>query len=183
MQAKLDNIMNCAKAQKCKEMSDKCVQTYKASDRPWGDLTNCYSVNGNTLLNSLGEPELDFTAADHQNCTNYFSGKNPCIQIEGFNSVNYLTIGANTDSANNYTNLNNVINQINDGDDNSSNEVDAVLTRYQALQSERDLLKSRLDQMNLQNSDIDVEKSSLVYTTLFTTALGTCLLYFFIKMQ
>ena len=182
----IHNIMNCAKAQKCKEMSLKCAQTYKASDRPWGDLTKCYSLNGNNLMNSLGEPENSFTPADFNNCSNYFSGKNPCI--EGFsneylNNDFYADGDDGTDDANAYNNLNSITDQINDGAGNNRQYIKEVLDRYATLKSQREKLKSQLDEMNSANTDINMETSSIVYTTLFTTALGTCLLFFFIKMQ
>lgn len=181
------NIMNCAKVQKCKEMSLKCAQTYQASDKPWGDLTKCYSLNGNNLMNSLGQPEKSFSTADFNNCTNYFSGKNPCIQKEGF-SNDYLNSdfidGDDTaDSSNAYTNLNSIIDQINDGAGNNRQYIQTALHSYDTMKAKRDKLKSQLDEMKSTNTDINLETSSLVYTTLFTTALGTCLLFFFIKMQ
>ena len=186
----IDNVMNCAKAEKCKEMSLKCAQTYKASNRPWGDLKECYSLKGNNLMNSLGQPEQSFTAGDFKNCSNYFSGKNPCIEKEGFSASNrYLLddhIDGNTDEADTetrYNNLNSIIDQINDSGGKNRKFIHTALDSYVDMKEQREKLQAQLDEMNSTNTDINLETSSIVYTTLFTTALGTCLLYYFIKMQ
>jgi hypothetical protein len=185
----IDNVMNCAKAEKCKEMSLKCAQTYKASNRPWGDLKECYSVKGNNLMNSLGQPERSFTVGDFNNCTNYFSRKNPCIEKEGFAANSYLlddeidSTNDVADTAIRYNNLNSIIDQINDSGGNNRKFIQNTLDKYVEMKEKREKLQSQLDEMNSTNTDINLETSSIVYTTLFTTALGTCLLYYFIKMQ
>uniref|UniRef100_A0A6C0HI46 Uncharacterized protein n=1 Tax=viral metagenome TaxID=1070528 RepID=A0A6C0HI46_9ZZZZ len=188
----IDNVMNCAKAEKCKEMSLKCAQTYKASNRPWGNLTECYSLKGNNLMNSLGTPEQSFTVADFKNCSNYFSGKNPCIEKEGFTAVanpyfvstDEIDNGTDqADTAERYNNLNSIIDQINDTGGNNRTYIQNALDKYVEMKEKREKLQSQLDEMNSTNTDINLETSSIVYTTLFTTALGTCLLYYFIKMQ
>lgn len=183
MASSLLNVMNCAKAERCNEMSLKCAETYKESDRPWGDLTKCYSLKGNTLMNSLGEPEKKYTKADFDNCTHYFSGKNPCLKKEGFELNDYLTHNEITDTVTNYSNLNTLISEINDTNGTERKNVQTVLDRYVEMKSKREILESQLNEMNSETNDVNLQTNSLVYTTLFTTALGTCLLYFFIKMQ
>ena len=143
-------------------------------------------------MNSLGQPEQSFTAGDFKNCSNYFSGKNPCIEKEGFtkNASGYLTTDEHdsttndqADTAIRYNNLNSIIDQINDSGGNNRKFIQTALDSYVDMKEQREKLQAQLDEMNSTNTDINLETSSIVYTTLFTTALGTCLLYYFIKMQ
>ena len=170
------NSVNCAKAKRCNEMSLQCAQTYKGSDRPWGNLTQCYSLKGNTLMNSLGEPEKKYNKIDFDNCTKFFSGKNPCK--EGF--VNQYI---ETDNIGDSEKMNEVVVAINDSNGVNRIRVQQVLDEYVVMKTKRDLVDIQLDEMNSTNTDLNLETNSLIYTTLFTTALGTCLLFYFIKNQ
>jgi len=177
--ASIQNTTNCVKAQMCNEMSIKCAETYRGSERPWGTLTKCYSVNGNNLLNSLDQPETSFSKFDFDSCHAYFNGTKPC---EGFETANPYFVKTKTDK-DEIPALNGIIGSINDTNGESRIYIQTVLDDYVDMKTRREEIEKQLAEMNSVNTDVKLQTKSLVYTTLFTTALGTCLLFFFVKMQ
>ena len=177
------NTTNCVKAQMCNEMSLKCAETYKGSEKPWGTLTKCYSVDGNNLLNSLGQPETSFSKFDFDSCYEYFNDTKKCDDSkEGFGGNAWFK--KKKQDKDNKKNLNLIIDKIND---TASGEnriyVQTILDDYVDMKNRREEMAKQLAEMNSVNTDVKLQTKSLIYTTLFTTALGTCLLFFFVKIQ
>ena len=53
--------------------------------------------------------------------------------------------------------------------------------QYESIESIISSTEKQLDEMQIRNSDLELQTNSMVYTTLFATALGTCVLYYFAR--
>ena len=58
-------------------------------------------------------------------------------------------------------------------------DVTAIVAEYDKMKKKRDNLEEKMEEMEKEDTDVNLQTESTVYTTLLITALGTSLLYFF----
>ena len=85
---------------------------------------------------------------------------------ERFNRLTYKTRGKR-----------NFIREINDGE--GLDDVNNTVAEYDEMKKKRDNLEEKMEEMEKEDTDVNLQTESTVYTTLLITALGTSLLYFF----
>ena len=66
-------------------------------------------------------------------------------------------------------------------DDTNVNEVNNVVKNYEKMKEKRDNLEEKIEEMKKQDTDVNLQTESTIYTTLLITALGTSLLYYFFR--
>lgn len=66
-------------------------------------------------------------------------------------------------------------------DDTNVNEVNNVVKNYEEMKEKRDNLEEKIEEMKKQDTDVNLQTESTIYTTLLITALGTSLLYYFFR--
>jgi hypothetical protein len=59
--------------------------------------------------------------------------------------------------------------------------VTATVAEYDEMKKKRDNLEEKMEEMEKEDTDVNLQTESTVYTTLLITALGTSLLYFFFR--
>lgn len=66
-------------------------------------------------------------------------------------------------------------------DDTNVNKVNNVVKNYEEMKEKRDNLEEKIEEMKKQDTDVNLQTESTIYTTLLITALGTSLLYYFFR--
>tara|TARA_B110000503_G_C7080079_1_gene384773 strand:- start:626 stop:1060 length:435 start_codon:yes stop_codon:yes gene_type:complete len=61
------------------------------------------------------------------------------------------------------------------------NSVKAKVLEYEQMKEKRDNLEEKMEEMEKEDTDVNLQTESTVYTTLLITALGTSLLYFLFR--
>ena len=69
--------------------------------------------------------------------------------------------------------------EINDGD--NVDAVNDVVKNYEEMKEKREILEEKMEEMEKEDTDINLQTESTIYTTLLMTALGTSLLYYFFR--
>lgn len=69
--------------------------------------------------------------------------------------------------------------EVNDGD--NVNKVNIVVKNYEKMKEKREILEEKMEEMKKQDTDVNLQTESTIYTTLLITALGTSLLYYFFR--
>jgi chromosome segregation ATPase len=77
------------------------------------------------------------------------------------------------------TDINDFIDEINDGA--GLDDVNNTVAEYDEMKKKRDNLEEKMEEMEKEDTDVNLQTESTVYTTLLITALGTSLLYFFFR--
>ena len=86
-------------------------------------------------------------------------------------SFNALNIGSD--------NILSYMQEVNDGD--NVNKVNIVVKNYEKMKEKREILEEKMEEMKKQDTDVNLQTESTIYTTLLITALGTSLLYYFFR--
>lgn len=92
----------------------------------------------------------------------------PFTTEASFNALNIGTSGILT-----------YMQEVNDGD--NVNEVNIVVKNYEKMKEKREILEEKMEEMKKQDTDVNLQTESTIYTTLLITALGTSLLYYFFR--
>lgn len=92
----------------------------------------------------------------------------PFTTETSFNALNIGTSGILT-----------YMQEINNGD--NVNAVNNVVKNYEEMKEKRDNLEEKIEEMKKQDTDVNLQTESTIYTTLLITALGTSLLYYFFR--
>ena len=140
------------------------------------------------ILNDLGQT-TQFSVKEYDDCATYLANMKKENEVEGFtgidNAANLLAIQGSTPSDQQITKINTEVDEINDAADTSGitnrQKVQDILDEYEEVKQQRMHAKKQLDEMQIRNSDLELQTNSMVYTTLFATALGTCVLYYFAR--
>jgi len=171
----------------CQKMADSCIKDWDASGKPWSSLSTCYKKENNLILNDLGQT-TQFSVKEYDDCATYLANMKKENEVEGFtstsidNAANLLAIQVSTPSNSQITKINTEVNEINDISGNTNRQkVQDILDEYEEVKQKRMHAKKQLDEMQIRNSDLELQTNSMVYTTLFATALGTCVLYYFAR--
>ena len=61
------------------------------------------------------------------------------------------------------------------------NAVNNVVKNYEEMKEKREILEEKMEEMEKEDTDINLQTESTIYTTLLITALGTSLLYYFFR--
>jgi hypothetical protein len=69
--------------------------------------------------------------------------------------------------------------EINNG--TNVNAVNNVVKNYEEMKEKREILEEKMEEMEKEDTDINLQTESTIYTTLLITALGTSLLYYFFR--
>ena len=69
--------------------------------------------------------------------------------------------------------------EINNG--TNVNAVNNVVKNYEEMKEKREILEEKMEEMEKQDTDVNLQTESTIYTTLLITALGTSLLYYFFR--
>lgn len=109
---------------------------------------------------------------------------------EGFTNSTYSDLsGIVTDISNNkFLKANNtILNKIADDISNNSTidhlkHINDITTRYEDMRKEREILEQKMaDIKNGTTLDTHLDSEGEIYTTLFVTVFGTCILYFLFR--
>ena len=109
---------------------------------------------------------------------------------EGFTTSTYSDLsGIVTDISNNKflkandTRLNNIADDIsNNSTTNHLEYINGITTRYEDMRKEREILEQKMaDIKNGTTLDTHLDSEGEIYTTLFVTVFGTCILYFLFR--
>ena len=195
----VDNLQNSIKAmtkynqsETCQKMADRCIKDWDASGKPWSSLSTCYKKENNLILNDLGQT-TQFSVKEYDDCATYLANMKKENKVEGFtNTITSIDKAAdllavqkpnlNTDEQ---SAIEGEITEINDEADASGitnrKKVQDILDDYETIKIQRIRAKQQLDEMHIKNNDLELQSNSMVYTTLFATALGTCILYYFAR--
>ena len=181
-------MTNYEQSKSCQKMADSCIKDWDASGKPWSSLSTCYKKENNLILNDLGQT-TQFSVKEYDDCATYLANMKKENEVEGFtgidNAANLLAIQGSTPSDQQITKINTEVDEINDAADTSGitnrQKVQDILDEYEEGKQQRMHAKKQLDEMQIRNSDLELQTNSMVYTTLFATALGTCVLYYFAR--
>ena len=191
----VDNLRNSIQAmtkynqsETCQKMADRCIKDWDASGKPWSSLSTCYKKENNLILNDLGQT-TQFSVKEYDDCATYLANMKKENEVEGFtnaitsinNAADLLALQKTGLSTEEQTAIHNEILEINDAADGNRNKVQAILDEYDTVKTQRDKAKQQLDEMQIKNNDLELQTNSMIYTTLFATALGTCVLYYFAR--
>lgn len=182
----LPKVEKQMKAETCAKMRDKCISTWGLENKPWGDLKTCYKEENGQIKNSFGQPS-GFSLEEYKQCQSYLDMAATEFK-EGFTSVDnaasLLTLNV-PDGSSAISAIDEEIEEVNDADSGSEGEnrgkVQEILDRYDAVKENRDKAQKMLEEMESVNTDLQLQTNSMIYTTLFATALGTCVLYYFAR--
>jgi len=92
-------------------------------------------------------------------------------------SENFTTTEISFNDLTSQTELTVYIEEISDGA--GLTDVTAIVAEYDKMKKKRDNLEEKMEEMEKEDTDVNLQTESTVYTTLLITALGTSLLYFF----
>lgn len=183
----VDNLRNSIQAmtkynqsETCQKMADRCIKDWDASGKPWSSLSTCYKKENNLILNDLGQT-TQFSVKEYDDCATYLANMKKENEVEGFtidSAANLLAVQVNTPDA---AIINTEIDEINDVGNTNRQKVQDILDEYDTVKTQRDKAKQQLDEMQIKNNDLELQTNSMIYTTLFATALGTCVLYYFAR--
>jgi hypothetical protein len=186
----VDNLRNSIQAmtkynqsETCQKMADRCIKDWDASGKPWSSLSTCYKKENNLILNDLGQT-TQFSVKEYDDCATYLANMKKENEVEGFtidSAADLLALQKTGLSTEEQTAIHNEILEINDAADGNRNKVQAILDEYDTVKTQRDKAKQQLDEMQIKNNDLELQTNSMIYTTLFATALGTCVLYYFAR--
>ena len=191
----VDNLRNSIQAmtkynqsETCQKMADRCIKDWDASGKPWSSLSTCYKKENNLILNDLGQT-TQFSVKEYDDCATYLANMKKENEVEGFtnaitsinNAADLLALQKTGLTTEEQTAIHNEILEINDAADGNRNKVQAILDEYDTVRTQRDKAKQQLDEMQIKNNDLELQTNSMIYTTLFATALGTCVLYYFAR--
>ena len=170
----------------CQKMADRCIKDWDASGKPWGSLSTCYKKENNLILNDLGQT-TQFSVKEYDDCATYLANMKKENKVEGFtidSAEELLNVQVATPVNGQISKINIEVDEINDVAVNgitNRNRVQAILDEYDTVKTQRDKAKQQLDEMQKKNNDLELQTNSMIYTTLFATALGTCVLYYFAR--
>ena len=181
-------MTNYEQSKSCHKMADSCIKDWDASGKPWISLSTCYKKENNLILNDLGQT-TQFSVKEYDDCATYLANMKKENEVEGFNSIDnakdLLGVQASATSSGDINMINTEVDEINDAADDSGitnrQKVQDILDEYEEVKQKRMNAKKQLDEMQIRNSDLELQTNSMVYTTLFATALGTCVLYYFAR--
>ena len=94
-------------------------------------------------------------------------------------SENFTTTEISFNDLTSQTELTVYIEEISDGA--GLTDVTAIVAEYDKMKKKRDNLEEKMEEMEKEDTDVNLQTESTVYTTLLITALGTSLLYFFFR--
>ena len=171
----------------CQKMADRCIKDWDASGKPWSSLSTCYKKENNLILNDLGQT-TKFSVKEYDDCATYLANMKKENEVEGFtstsidNAADLLGVQASAPSSGDITMIHTEVDEINDAAHVTNRQkVQDILDEYEEVKQKRIHAKKQLDEMQIRNSDLELQTNSMVYTTLFATALGTCVLYYFAR--
>jgi hypothetical protein len=195
----VDNLRNSIQAmtkynqsETCQKMADRCIKDWDASGKPWSSLSTCYKKENNLILNDLGQT-TQFSVKEYDDCATYLANMKKENEVEGFtnpitsidSAADLLAVQKPSLSSEEQIAIENEINEINDAADGNGitnrQKVQDILDEYDTVKTQRDKAKQQLDEMQIKNNDLELQTNSMIYTTLFATALGTCVLYYFAR--
>lgn len=191
----VDNLRNSIQAmtkynqsETCQKMADRCIKDWDASGKPWSSLSTCYKKENNLILNDLGQT-TQFSVKEYDDCATYLANMKKENEVEGFtnaiasinNASDLLAVQKPSLSTDEQNAIHDEIVEINDVNSTNRNKVQDILDEYDIVKTQRDKAKQQLDEMQIKNNDLELQTNSMIYTTLFATALGTCVLYYFAR--